>query len=81
MNAHSEAKGIMGQLPPAVEITTKNYSLEPDMVGGWKPNGKIVGPIPLNFDNQVVDAVVEELTSFCSRHKERVIYLGTSRDT
>lgn len=40
---------------PAAEIPVKNYSLEADIVTGWKPKSKIVGPIPFNFDNQVVD--------------------------
>lgn len=35
-----------------------------------------MGPIPLNCDSQLLDEVVDELTSFGSRHKERVIFLG-----
>ena len=53
-----ESKPILNQIPPAVEITTKNYSLEPDMMGGWRPNSRIVGPVPLNFDSPVVDTIV-----------------------
>lgn len=48
------------------------------MVSGWKPRMRIVGPVPLNFDNPIVDTIVEELTSYGKHHSERVIYLGTS---
>lgn len=61
---------------PAVDLASKNYSLEADMVTGWRPKIKLVGPIPFNFDSRVVDELIDELTSFGSRHKERVIYLG-----
>jgi hypothetical protein len=61
-----------------MELITKTYSLEPDMVSGWKPRMRIVGPVPLNFDNPIVDTIVEELTSYGKHHSERVIYLGTS---
>jgi hypothetical protein len=35
-----------------------------------------MGPIPLNCDSHLLDQVIDELTSFGSRHKERVIFLG-----
>ena len=54
---------------PAVELPLKNYSLEADMISGWRPKTKLVGPIPFNFDNQVVYELIDELTSFVSRHK------------
>lgn len=41
-----------------MDIVTKTYSLEPDMLSGWKPKMRIVGPVPLNFDNPVVDTVI-----------------------
>jgi hypothetical protein len=47
------------------------------MATGWRPKSKIVGPIPFNFDYQIVDELVDELTSFGSKYRERVIYLGT----
>ena len=47
----------------------KNYSLEADMATGWRPKMKLVGPIPFNFDSRVVDELIDELTSFGSRHK------------
>lgn len=78
ISSEVESRPILNQIPPAVEITTKNYSLEPDMMSGWRPNTRIVGPVPLNFDNPVVDTIVEELIGFCSKHKERIIYLGTA---
>lgn len=43
---------------PALEIPTKNYSLEADMVTGWQPKMRVVGPVPLNFDCAVVDELV-----------------------
>lgn len=46
------------------------------MATGWRPKFSMPGPIPLNFDSNVVDAVVEELTSFGSKYRERVVYLG-----
>jgi hypothetical protein len=36
----------------------------------------MLGPIPLNFDFKIVDEIVDELTSFGRKYKERVIYLG-----
>ncbi len=35
-----------------------------------------MGPVPLNCDSKLMDEVVDELTSFGSRYKARVIYLG-----
>ena len=43
---------------------------------GWRPKNKIMGPIPFNLDSPVIDVIVDELTSFGSKYKERVIYLG-----
>lgn len=39
------------------------------MATGWRPKTKLVGPIPFNFDSQVVDELVDELTSFGSKYK------------
>jgi hypothetical protein len=39
------------------------------MVTGWRPKSKIIGPIPFNFDNFVVDELVDELTSFGNNYK------------
>ena len=64
---------------PAVELLSKNYSLEADMITGWRPKFKIVGPIPFNFDSPVLDQVIDELTSFGHKYKERVIYLGMEK--
>jgi hypothetical protein len=41
-----------------MDLISKNYSLEPDMISGWKPKIKVVGPIPLNFDNTIIDKIV-----------------------
>jgi hypothetical protein len=64
---------------PALELPSKNYSLEADIATGWQPKMRVVGPIPLNFDSSVVDEVVETLTMLGYRGKERVIYLGKCR--
>ena len=61
---------------PAVELLTKNYSLEADMITGWRPKQRVVGPIPLNFDSTITDEIIDELTSFGVKYRERVIYLG-----
>ena len=37
------------------ELPPMSYSLEADMATGWKPKLKIIGPMPLNFDNPTVD--------------------------
>ena len=37
-----------------------------------------MGPIPFNFDAKINDEVIDELTSFGSKYKERVIFLGIS---
>jgi hypothetical protein len=62
-----------------MDIVTKTYSLEPDMLSGWKPKMRIVGPVPLNFDNPIIDTIVEELTSYGNKYLERVVYLGIDK--
>jgi hypothetical protein len=52
-----------------VDIPVKQYSLEADIVTGWKPKNRVLGPIPLNFDSKLLDEIVDELTSFGSRHR------------
>ena len=37
------------------------HTLEADMITGWKPKLKIIGPMPLNFDNAAVDKSVMAL--------------------
>lgn len=37
------------------EAPEASYSLEADLATGWKPKLKIIGPMPLNFDNPSVD--------------------------
>jgi hypothetical protein len=61
---------------PAVEIASKHYSLDADIATGWKPKVKILGPIPINFDSSITDEIIDELTSFGRKYKERVVYLG-----
>lgn len=46
------------------------------MITGWKPKMKIIGPMPLNFDNPNLDNLIKPLTySDTSIHE--VVYLGT----
>jgi hypothetical protein len=62
---------------PAIEVATKPYSLEPDIATGWIPKMKIIGPIPLNFDNIITDHVVNSLLQHFRLHNYyRVVYLG-----
>ena len=43
------------------EIAPISHSLEADMATGWKPKLKIIGPMPLNYDNPSVDKSVKAL--------------------
>jgi hypothetical protein len=61
---------------PGLELATKNYSLDADMATGWRPKQRIVGPIPFNFDSTLTDLIVDEITSFGCKYRERVVYLG-----
>lgn len=54
---------------PALELPSKPYSLEADIITGWKPKMKVIGPVPLNFDNSIVDEIVDELTCFGKKAK------------
>ena len=49
------------------------------MITGWKPKFRVVGPIPFNFDSPILDEIIDELTSFGQKYKERVIYLGMEK--
>lgn len=43
---------------------------------GWLPKMKIIGPIPLNFDNDLTDSITHNLLGDPST-PYRVVYLGT----
>ncbi|CAG9325818.1 unnamed protein product [Blepharisma stoltei] len=67
------------EFPAALPLVQKNYSLEPDMIFGWKPktltNG---GPIPLYFHYNNLPV----LTDIQTNTKSEVIYHGyRPRDT
>ena len=47
----------------------QNYSLDADIATGWKPKMKIIGPMPLNFDNSSLDTLIKPLT-----HSDTSIY-------
>ena len=57
------------------ELQPISYSLEADMATGWKPKLKIIGPMPLNFDNPTVDKSLMALISQESAFYQ-VSYLG-----
>ena len=40
-----------------------SHSLDADIATGWRPRLKIIGPMPLNFDNQHVDKILRPLVS------------------
>ena len=53
-----------------MDLPTKNYSLDADMINGWRPKQmNLMGPIPFNFDSNIVDAIIDELTSFGQKYK------------
>lgn len=58
------------------EMGPASHSLEADMSTGWKPKLKIIGPMPLNFDNPVVDRPLAALLRQESAFYQ-VAYLGT----
>jgi hypothetical protein len=55
------------------------YSLEHDIKVGWMPKEHIPGPIPLFFEQPLLDRRVRELTDLSETQapkRERVAYLG-----
>lgn len=60
-----------------IEEVAISHSLEADMATGWKPKLKIIGPMPLNYDNPVVDKSIMALVHQESAFYE-VVYMGTS---
>lgn len=68
-------------LTPAVEIPKKSYSLEPDMLNGWRPPKRILlytqSPFGLTFENRLLDPILRKLLSARNRSKYSVVYLGT----
>lgn len=64
---------------PAIEVSKKPYSLEPDIATGWVPKMKVIGPVPLNFDCGITDAVVSGILQHARLpNYYRVLYLGTN---
>ena len=53
-----------------------NHSLQADIATGWRPRLKIIGPMPLNFDNPHIDKILRPLIS-SDTSLDQVIYLGT----
>ena len=40
----------MGEIPAPLPLIQQKYSLEPDMIFGWKPKVTKTSPIPLDFN-------------------------------
>jgi hypothetical protein len=60
---------LIMSLPPANDLISKRYSLEPDMATGWRPKAKVVGPVPLNFEQLLVDQIAAETS-------RKLVFLG-----
>jgi len=46
-------------LPPANPLITEKYSLDADMIFGWKPKSVSKAPIPLKFSSSMVEDIIE----------------------
>ena len=55
---------------------TAAHSLSADIATGWRPKLKIIGPMPLNFDNKHIDPFVQSILS-TDASLFSVVYLGT----
>ena len=53
----------------------KSHSLEADLATGWRPRLKIIGPMPLNFDNQHIDRILRPIIS-SETSLDEVVFLG-----
>lgn len=53
-----------------------SHSLDADLATGWRPRLKIIGPMPLNFDNEHIDRLLKPVLSSDTSLYE-VVYLGT----
>jgi hypothetical protein len=62
-------------LPVGMPVLDKTYSLEPDMVFGWKPTTNRPLPLPLRFSHSMTDTIVSTIASGRFPHW-RLIYLG-----
>jgi len=59
----------------------KNYSMEPDMIFGWKPKHVSQMPVPLKFFSPMVDDLVEKFTKLGqSGQFPELIYQGFRPD-
>lgn len=67
-------------LSPASEIPKKSYSLEPDMLNGWRPPKRLLlythSPFGLSFENRILDPIVKMLLSPRYKTKYTVVFLG-----
>ncbi|KAL4504058.1 hypothetical protein ABPG72_022688 [Tetrahymena utriculariae] len=64
-------------LPPSQPIVVKDYSLEADMIFGWSPKIQFQGPVPMTFDNTMVDIIISHLNSPTqNKTPYKLVYLG-----
>ena len=73
-------KNLKKFLAPSVPLPKEKYSLEPDMVFGWKPKFTNGAPIPLKYTDNALDELLSEYYSnpdWFRNHKQmKVVYHG-----
>jgi hypothetical protein len=67
----------MDNHPSDIGILNENHTLTADLATGWKPKLKIIGPMPLNFDNKYIDKTIRNLL-FSDASIFSVAYLGNA---
>ena len=71
---------ISSYLQPARELPTKQYSLAPDMIGGWKPKSqnknKPPAIIPLTYEDQKRDQLLKYYLIYKAQPREKIVFLG-----
>lgn len=68
---------VFERIDAGVTIDGKQFSMEPDMVFGWRPRQTIVAPIPLNYINHPLDRILKHLLN---SSPEAIVYLGFQPD-
>jgi hypothetical protein len=58
-----------------IGMLNENHTLSADLATGWKPKLKIIGPMPLNFDNPFIDKTIKHLL-FSDASIFTIVYLG-----
>lgn len=63
VNTNDLIVNISNNLPPCLDIVTKTYSLQPDMIFGWIPKINIPNITPINLSHSVNDSIVHSVNS------------------